>query len=113
MSENPTLEELRIAAEEAAQKLRDAEAVEAARPPISLEEAKGIFEGAIVAHKEAQAPQEKHDITNTALLALEKGKHRGPMIDILAQHVLDAREALSTREAPPAAAAASIDTKEV
>lgn len=89
----PTIDELRLTAEKAAQDLRDAEEALRNAPGISTDEAQAIFNSTIESHAVAESIQAKHDVALAGLSALESGKHKGREIDILAQHVLDAREA--------------------
>lgn len=88
-----TLEELRAEHAESARQLAEAEAVEANREPISVDEASRIYADAIERHRAAQTRDEKHQIALEGLAALERGKHKGQEVDVLAQLVIDAREA--------------------
>ncbi len=89
----PTLDELRANAAKAAQDLADAEAAIAALPLLTEEEVAAIFSTAVQEHSEAQTPEDRHIAALKGLQALEGRNHKGREIDILAQHVLDAREA--------------------
>jgi hypothetical protein len=90
----PTINDLRAQAAESARLLADAEAEEAARPAMPPEDAVAITAAALEAHTAASSHEEKHKVAETALRLIEDGKHKGREVDILAQHVIDAREAM-------------------
>lgn len=91
MAEAKTLEKLRLAADAANKALAEAQAAEAAKPPMPHEEAHAIFSEALQAHAAAETDGERHAVASEALTKLEAGRVTGRGIDVLAQHVIDAR----------------------
>jgi hypothetical protein len=104
-----TIDELRERKAAVDRELAEAEASLAARPPLAAAEVAAIFDAAITAHGEATTQEDKHAVASAGLLALEEGKHKGREVDILAQHVIDARGAITARAAPAGAEPAPIE----
>lgn len=88
-----TLEELEAEAQAAQATLEAArqQAIEDAK--LTVEEAQAIVESALAAHGEAETDEQRHAIAAAALAKLEAGGVKGPAVDLLAQHVVDARGA--------------------
>lgn len=86
-----TLDDLEAdaAAAQATLEAARAQAIEDAK--LTAEEAQAIVETALAQHGEAETDEARHAVAAAALAKLEAGGVKGPAVDLLAQHVVNAR----------------------